>query len=203
MKVMFEIGIYGGTFAPPHKGHVHAAEAFVSELSLDSLYVIPTAIPPHKELDFHDNPMDRLNMAKLAFGHIPNVVVSDYEILNEGKSYTYKTLQNFHSLGNLTFLCGTDMFLTLESWRFPEIIFSLAKIAVMPREDEKKDLYAINESAERYRAEYGAETIILNTPALPLSSTSIRRAIRSGEDISDDVSECVEKYIYENRLYSS
>lgn len=200
---MLEIGIYGGTFAPPHKGHVHAAEAFVSELSLDALYIIPTAIPPHKTLDYQDNPVDRLNMSKLAFGHIRNVTVSDYEILKSGKSYTYKTLQNFQSLGHLTFLCGTDMFLTLESWKFPERIFSLARIAVMPRESDKKDLDDIKKSAERYTLKYGAETVLLRTSALPLSSTSIREAVRRGDSISSYVSESVEKYIYGNGLYSS
>ena len=70
---MRRIGIYGGTFAPPHNGHVAAARAFLSQMRLDYLYVIPAFLPPHKRLDFIDDPADRLRMCELAFGGIEGV----------------------------------------------------------------------------------------------------------------------------------
>ena len=74
------VGIYGGTFAPIHNGHVLAAKAFMEQMKLDYLFVIPTCLPPHKQIDFSDDPMYRLRMCELAFEGTDGVVISDTEI---------------------------------------------------------------------------------------------------------------------------
>lgn len=131
-----KIGLYGGTFSPPHYGHIRAAESFISGVELDELYVMPANIPPHKMIDAGDDPKIRLEMCRAAFGDIPKVTVSDYEIEKSGVSYTIDTLEHLTENGEEVYLlCGDDMFLTLESWRRGEDILRTANIVLMRRYD--------------------------------------------------------------------
>ena len=123
---MLRIGIYGGTFAPIHNGHVEAARAFMEQMKLDYLFVIPTCLPPHKQVDSSDDPLYRLRMCELAFRGIDGVVISDVEIARGGKSYTYDTLVELSRPdARLFLLCGTDMVLTFDKWYRFEDIFKL------------------------------------------------------------------------------
>ena len=123
---MTRIGIFGGTFSPPHNGHLQAAKAFMEQMWLDILYVIPTALPPHKEMEIPVSAQHRLEMCRLAFSGMEGVYVSDMEIQRGGKSYTVETLRELTGEDRrLFFLCGTDMMLTLDRWREPEEIFKL------------------------------------------------------------------------------
>ena len=88
---MLRVGVYGGTFAPIHNAHVAAAKAFMEQMKLDYLFVIPTFIPPHKEVDRSDDPLYRLKMCELAFEDTDGVIISDVEIKRGGRSYTYDT----------------------------------------------------------------------------------------------------------------
>ena len=127
-------GIYGGTFSPPHNGHVSAAKAFFEQARLDRLLIMPSLISPHKPTAEDDVPQRRVDMLKLAFEGDPRITVCDYEIKQGGVSYTYLTLEHFHSEGDtLCFLTGSDMFLTLDEWKNPERIFELAEIWCMSR----------------------------------------------------------------------
>lgn len=150
---MTRTGIFGGTFSPPHRGHIRAAAAFVSEMKLDRLLVIPACIPPHKSID-DPGPDLRLEMTRAAFsdnaGFSIPVKVSDYEIRKSGVSYTVDTLEHFSDPDTELFLlCGGDMFESLESWREPERIFSLASVVGIMREDGTEQ--EMRKYAERYR----------------------------------------------------
>ena len=113
---MLRVGIYGGTFAPIHNGHVAAAKAFMEQMKLDYLFIIPTYLPPHKQIDRSDDPTFRLKMCELAFEGVDGVVISDVEIRRGGKSYTYDTLKELSREGTRLFLmCGTDMVLTFDT----------------------------------------------------------------------------------------
>ena len=135
-----KIGIYGGTFNPPHLGHQAAAETAVRVLGLDKLILIPAAVPPHKQLPEHtpDN-KHRVEMTlKMADAmNMPGVVeVSDMEMQREGKSYTADTLRIIkerYPEAELWLLMGTDMFLTLHLWHQPEEVLKLAKICAFGR----------------------------------------------------------------------
>jgi nicotinate-nucleotide adenylyltransferase len=128
------IGIYGGTFSPPHLGHRRAVEAFALAEQLDEIYVIPTFTPPHKQLQGDATPQQRMEMCRLAFAGLP-VAVSDLEIRRGGKSYTVLTLEELKAPDNtLVLLCGTDMFLTIDSWYQAARIFELAEIVYVQRE---------------------------------------------------------------------
>ena len=134
---MIRIGIYGGTFSPPHNGHIAAAKAFMEQMWLDFLYVIPTATPPHKEMDVPVGAAHRLEMCRLAFSEMEGVYVSDMEMRRGGRSYTVDTLRELTGEDRRLFLlCGTDMMLTLDQWREPEEIFKLSYPVYIRREKD-------------------------------------------------------------------
>ena len=172
---MRRVGIYGGTFNPPHVGHIEAAKAFITQANLDTLIIMPAFIPPHKKTDNLVNCDDRLEMCRLAFGNIPNTEISDLEISRGGKSYTYLTLQELASDDiELYFLCGTDMILTMDTWKNPEIIFTLAKICYIRRESDNAISELLIEKCGDYFQKYGADIIQINTEAIEISSSEIR-----------------------------
>ena len=170
------VGIFGGTFNPPHIGHVSAAKAFSEQAKLDELIIMPAFIPPHKAYDSVVSCDQRLEMCKIAFSGINNAIVSDHEIARGGTSYTYITLQELSSDDTeLYFLCGTDMFLTLDRWFMSEEIFRLCRVALMQRENDKSEIKAqIDKKLTIYRNKYNADVIIINEPPIEISSSDIR-----------------------------
>ena len=200
------VGIYGGTFSPPHIGHISAAKAFFEEIQPDSLLIMPTFTPPHK-VAYDIDPVHRMNMAKLAFsaseGFSDSVIVSDFELTKKDISYTYETLKHFaYPDTELYFLCGTDMFLTLDKWKNPDIIFSLSVIVLALREDITDEIAEkISLAKDLYEKNYSAKIIILKNRPITVSSSELRSAILSGEDASKFLTEDVYGYIKNNKLY--
>ena len=198
---MKRFGIYGGTFNPPHNGHASALKHFTNALSLDRVFVIPTGTPPHKSVRSNDDPYLRLKMTRAAFEDFSRgIIVSDYEVTKAGKSYTVDTLGHFWSEDSKLFLlCGTDMFLSFESWRDFRRIFELAAVVCMPREEELRS--AIAEKAREYKTLYNAECVVLEGESVELSSTQVRNAVAEGRDMTALVPDAVERIIREERLY--
>ncbi len=200
------LGIYGGTFAPIHNGHVAAAKSFYDAVKLDKLLIMPTYISPHKKNLENDDPEARLEMVRLAFeGDIRNIVPCGYEIEKGGKSYTYLTLKHFASpFRRIIFLCGTDMFLSLPEWKHPEIIFRLAEIALIRREiTDSETEERISFAKDRYKKEFSAKIIDIDASPVDISSTDIREMISCGKDIGRLVPPRVCDYIAANRLYGN
>ena len=193
------IGIYGGSFSPPHNGHIEAIKSFHEAISLDKVLVMPTFIAPHKQTAVTVDSYHRFKMATLAFSNLDFVTVSDYEITRNTVSYTANTLLHFAPEGDLFFLCGSDMFLTLSSWYRPDIIFANATIVLASR-DDTLDAACLEKKAE-YEAAYRAKIIILQNKIRKLSSTEIRTAIQNNTPISDLVPDAVEAYIRQHKLY--
>ncbi len=202
MDDKLRVGIYGGTFAPIHNGHVDSALAFMKQMKLDYLYVIPTCLPPHKEVDFADSPRMRLRMCELAFEGIDGVIVSDIELRRGGKSYTYDTLSELAGDDKKLFLlCGTDMVLSFDTWYRFEDIFKLCYPTYVRRENDKiLENRIINKITEYYN-KYGVMFRRILTEPIEISSTEIRKACKEGGDISKKVPASVEKFIRENKLY--
>ena len=177
---MFELAIYGGTFAPVHNGHIHAARAFFDAVKPDKLLIIPTLIPPHKQIDFIDSPNDRFEMLKLAFKDEPlygdKIFISDIELNSPAPSYTVNTLRALSAPDTrITMLVGTDMFLTLDRWFMSEEIFRLCRVALMQRENDKTEIKAqIDKKLTIYRNKCNADVIIINEPPIEISSSDIR-----------------------------
>ena len=199
---MLRVGIYGGAFSPIHVGHVAAAKAFMEQMWLDVLFVIPTGKSPHKEISTGASDADRLEMCRRAFKGVEGVIVSDIEIRREGVSYTVDTLRSLEDDDRRLFmLCGTDMILTLDTWHEPDEIFRLSYPVYIRREsDESLDDRLIAKVTE-YRNKYGKNVVKIKAPAIEVSSSEIRHKISNGEDISGLVPESVAEYIKEKGLY--
>ncbi|MBQ7380466.1 MAG: nicotinate (nicotinamide) nucleotide adenylyltransferase [Clostridia bacterium] len=193
------VGIYGGTFAPIHNGHVNAAKLFMEQMRLDYLFIIPTAIPPHKQIDASDDPKHRLNMCALAFGDMDGVVVSDMELKRGGKSYTVDTLRELSAPGRrLLLLCGTDMVLSFDTWyEYKEILKLCYPVYIRRESDKLLDSMIVNKLTKYYEESGKMFRKIVGEP-LTLSSSEIREKVKRGEDISALVPKAVDEYI---RLY--
>ena len=185
-----------------HAGHVAAAKAFMEQMWLDILYVIPTAIPPHKEMENPVSAAHRMEMCRLAFAGMEGVYVSDMEIQRGGRSYTVDTLRELTGEDRrLFFLCGTDMMLTLDQWREPEEIFRLCYPVYIRRDnDPSLDPLIIRKIAE-YNQKYGKVVRRILTDPLEMSSSEIRGKLQKGESVSQWIPKTVEKYIFDNHLY--
>ncbi len=200
------IGIYGGTFSPPHNGHVAAAKAFMEQMWLDVLYIIPTHIPPHKALDGSVSPMERLAMCERAFASLEGVIISDIELRRPGVSYTVDTLREISSRceadSRLFLLMGTDMLLSLDRWYRTDEIFRLSYPVYMRREAGDPILDAqIVKQIGLLRERYGKVVRRIVGDPLPISGTAIRRACQNGESIDAWVPPLVSQYIHDHNLY--
>ena len=201
-----KLGIYGGTFGPVHLGHIRAAHAFLSACALDRLYILPTAVSPHKQMSAEDTPEDRLQMLKIAFS-VPEyaddrIVISDYEQKRGGKSYTILTLEHFSAeSADITMLCGTDMFLTLEKWYRGDDILRMAKICCLCRTEDAAARAEIEQKAEEYRKSYGTVIFLPDFSPIPISSTEIRQRIACGESTDGLLAPAVRDHIDRHGLY--
>lgn len=196
------VGIYGGTFAPVHNAHVVTAKLFMEQMRLDYLFVIPSAIPPHKEIDPLDDPKHRLEMCRLAFEGIDGVIVSDMEIERGGKSYTIDTVRELSAPGRrLLLLCGTDMVLSFDSWyKYLEILELCYPVYMRREKDAMLDGMIVNKLSKYYNESGKMFRKLIGEP-IELNSTEIREAVRKGQSISNMVPPKVERYIRENALY--
>jgi len=201
---MLRVGIYGGAFSPIHVGHVEAAKAFMEQMWLDVLFVIPTGTSPHKQMSAGASDADRLEMCRRAFEGVEGIIVSDIEIRRQGKSYTVDTLRSLDAEDRRLFLlCGTDMILTLDTWKEPDEIFRLAYPVYIRREsDEELDERLIAKVTE-YRNKYGKNVVRLKSPAIEISSSEVREMIGRGEDITGVVPRSVAEYIGSKGLYKN
>ncbi len=195
-----KIGLYGGTFSPPHSAHVRAAKLFIKEAALDRLCVMPAGIPPHKEADRWGKACHRLEMTRLAFGSFAEI--SDYEINKEGRSYSVETLRHLKESNpgdDLFMLVGEDMFLSLDTWREPAEIMKLCTVVAMRRADTPV-LVMETKKAELEKL-FGARIMLLEADPLELSSTEIREKTANGDDTTGLLPEAVAEYIKEHGLY--
>ena len=202
---MANIGIYGGSFNPPHKGHRLAAAQCRAALGLERVIVIPAAVPPHKALaDGSPDAQTRLTLTKLAVRGLDGFEVSDMELRREGPSYTVDTLRQLsaqHPDDTLWLMMGTDMFLSFASWREPEQIARLARIVCFARTAVDAALKErLEAQAALLRTEFGAEVTLLHNEFLDISSTEARRLLFFG--LADEALQPeVLAYIRQNGLY--
>ena len=201
---MARIGIYGGTFNPPHKGHMMAAQQAICRLALDRLLLIPNKIAPHKDLPADcASPRQRTDMLRLAAKDLPKAEISELELERDGVSYTYETiltLKQQYPAEELILLMGTDMFLCFDRWKNPQIIWENATLGVFYRGD-REEVSLIDEKKRELEA-LGAKVILVDNPVHRMSSTDLRRMLTFGCGKAM-LSEDVYAYILENRLYGT
>ncbi len=182
------IGIYGGTFNPPHLGHLTAARAVFELLGLDLLLLIPAGLPPHKALpEGSATAAQRLEMTRLAgqqLGLGDKVRTLDVELCREGRSFTSDTLEQVRAMypgAELWLLMGTDMFLTLQAWHEPEKIFALAGIAAFGRTEEDTEPLFAAQREYLYKTYPQARIFTLTVPGVvDVSSTDLREELAQG-----------------------
>ena len=182
------IGVYGGTFNPPHLGHIAAARAVFETLKLDRLLLIPDRQPPHKPLpEGSPSPEQRLELTRLSgeqLGLGDRVETLDLELHRSGPSYTADTLRAVHERypdDELWLLMGTDMFLTLHTWHEPERILALAGIAAFSRSQEDTEELFSRQRERLYRTYPSARIFTLGVPGMvEISSTQLRELLAKG-----------------------
>ena len=195
------IGIFGGTFNPVHKCHVSALKKILSAVSLDRVLVLPDRIPPHKSAEGLVSGSDRLEMCRIAFSGIENTEISDWELKNEGKSYSVITLRHFHEAfpeDKLYFIMGSDMLASFESWYRYEEILTLCSLICVSRSQEDTD--RLEGYADKLRAK-GGEVIIVPVEPFEISSSQIRDMLKKNLDCTCYLDENVVQYIMAKNLY--
>lgn len=203
------IGFMGGTFSPPHKGHLHSASVFIEEMKLDRLIIIPAKVSPFK-VNTKETACetDRLNMARLCFLPLDSdkchVEVSEIETKKDSTSYTIETIQSLEEKypdDKLFMFVGSDMFLSLEKWKSFEEIFKKCHIYTRCRLENETDIMLT--AMEDYRKKYGAVITLSSDREVIVSSTAVREAlctknIKSCENL---LTEDVLGYIIKGGLY--
>ena len=175
----------------------------MEQMWLDILFVIPTGVSPHKQMSDGATSEDRMKMCSLAFEGIDGVIVSDIEILRQGKSYTVDTLRFFsaHPDDRIFLLCGTDMMMSLDTWKDPEEIFKLCYPVYIRRESDNSLDSQIIAKISEYKKKYGKNVVKLTCTPIEISSNQIRDKIKNGEDVSDMLPPQVYEYIKNRGLY--
>lgn len=191
-----KIAILGGTFDPPHLGHLILADTVLKELNYDKVLFIPSKIPPHKNISGKVSNEDRLNMLKLSIEDDKRFSFDDYELKSEGISYSIKTLnylyQNYNIDGKIALIIGADLIKYFHKWKEPEKISELANIVAVNRE-ENENLF--KENIEKYNIK------IIIAPRIDISSTLIRERIKKNKAFRYFLNDKVYDYIISNKLY--
>ena len=189
---MSRVGILGGTFDPPHNGHIALARAALVELKLDKVIFVPSLIPPHKIKKSIASSEDRMNMLRLAIEGIATFEVSDIELRREGPSFTVDTLTQLRNINpdtEIFLLIGCDNVSEISTWREPDRIAELATIA------------AANRPGFEPNGQFKDKVLFFDMRPTDISSTAIRDRRKAGESISEMVPAKVQDYIERQGLY--
>jgi nicotinate-nucleotide adenylyltransferase len=187
------IGLLGGSYDPPHNGHLLAGGDAIEVLGLDRLVWIPAAVQPLKQHVGATPAADRLAMVQLIADGDPRFGVDSIEIDRGGVSYTVDTLTSLAARwpgSELFWLVGADVATTFRKWREPDRIAELARLVVMRRSDDSTDVTGMPQG-----------TTVLETRRVDISSTEIRERVRAGKSIRGFVPDAVAEYIAAHRLY--
>lgn len=174
--------IYGGSFNPPHLGHISAARTVYEQLQPDRFLIIPTNIPPHKDMA-QDSPEkeERLNLCRLAFEEIPGAEVSELEMNREGRSYSADTVEQLrrrYPEDIFYLVVGSDMFLSFCTWYKFQYLLENCVLVVLSREED--DLPELEHFQAKLAENYGGKSLLLPHDPLPMSSGEIRQRLRRG-----------------------
>jgi nicotinate-nucleotide adenylyltransferase len=192
------LGILGGTFNPPHLGHLALARAALAQLGLDAVALVPSHTPPHKPASEDPGAAQRLRMCELAVADQPGLCACALEVARGGASYTVDTLDELHDLRpdiELTLILGSDVARTLPNWRSPARILDLARIAVAARAGEAmctSELTAVNPRAN---------PTPLQLPPVPISSSLVRERLAHDGEVGELVGSRIADYIARHQLY--
>ena len=191
---MRRVGILGGTFDPPHNAHLVMAETARDRVPLDKVLLMPAPRPPQKQKASATEFDKRVEMVRLAIDGRRGLELSLMEELRSGPSYTVELLKYFHeSFGREPYyILGADSVADLPSWKYPSVVLSLATLVVFPRTGY----------SSLVPVEGDASIFLFEEPVIDISSTEIRKRIRSGESVRDLLPQKVHQFILDNGLYT-
>ncbi len=197
------IGIFGGTFDPPHRGHMRLAALAREQLGLDRVEVIPSFTPPHRTGVLAD-PYERFAMVVLACRDEPALIPSPRELRRGGVSYTVETLREVrrdHPAARLVLIVGADSYDDLPNWKEAAEIRSLAELAVVDREGARgpgtpREAHGVTRIDDGHGIVWQVEA-----PLIPVSARDLRRRLRRGETDLPELDPVVERYIRAVGLY--
>lgn len=195
------IGIFGGSFNPPHIGHLHLAESVHDALKLDEVWLVPAKQPPHKSSAAYAPAEDRLEMCRLAAEDYPWMRVEDYELRQDQVSYSYYTVTHFaeeYPDAEFFLLIGGDMLRTFTQWYRWQDILKYTALAAIAREPEE---YAELLECAEYLRQYG-EIHLLNVETVAISSTKIRDDLQKRQNNSCYLPKKIVQYINKRNLYA-
>lgn len=221
---MKHIGLFGGTFNPIHLGHIQVVQEVKKGFGLDKIFIIPSALPPHKEPDGLVDAGDRVEMIRLSFSNHPDFAVSDIELKRSGPSYTIDTVRHFKSIlpedTRLFLILGLDAFLEIDTWKSYKDLFLLIPFIVMSRITSGEEVgvferktfenylkskisegYNISDSQSSYIHEEKQPVFVFDVTPVDISSTKIRKLIKTGRPIKSLIPEIVEAFIKSKGLY--
>lgn len=196
------LGLLGGTFNPPHHGHLVMAQSALEQLGLDEVWLVPVAVPPHKPLPDDPGAETRARLCELAVGDDERFAVSRVELERSGPSFTVDTLREIHARhpgDELTFIVGADNARGLAAWREPEAVLSLATLAVAERDGVRRE-----DLAERLAPLHdGSRVTFFDMPRLDISSSALRRRVAEGRTIRFLAPDAVADEVAERGLYTT
>ena len=198
---MARVGLLGGTFNPPHVGHLVCAQDAWAQLGLDRVLLLPVHTPPHKALEDEPGVQHRLELCRRAAAGAEGIEVSSIEADHPGPSFTIDTLRSLYERDpgdELTFIVGADQALGVPGWREPAAMLELAELGVAGREgvseaDVIEQLATLPGAASRMR--------FFSMPRIDISSSMIRARVAEGRPLRWLVPDAVADYIAEHRLY--
>lgn len=194
------VGILGGTFNPPHLGHLVCAQEAYRELDLDRVMLIPARIPPHKPVEDEPGAEHRLQLCRLAAHDDDRFSVSDLELGRDGPSYTVDTLEVLSSEApnsELFLILGGDIAAGLPQWHRAERVLELATPAIVGRQGTSRR--SVEQALSSLSG--GERARFFHMPSMGVSSTMIRRRVAAGQPIRYLVPDRVERYIERHGLY--
>ncbi|MBW1695293.1 MAG: nicotinate (nicotinamide) nucleotide adenylyltransferase [Deltaproteobacteria bacterium] len=218
------IGLFGGTFNPIHFGHLRTTLEVKEAFSLNRIYLIPSAIPPHKAPNGVANAKDRFEMIRLAISNHSDFVVSEVELDRAGPSYSIDTVNHFQATlpGNtdLFLILGLDAFLEIDTWKAYREFFERVPFIVMDRPAKRASVaigvrnlvydflktkissgYVYCDSKNRYSHKTKKPVFLAHVTQMDISSTKIRRCLKQGRSIEFLVPQSVSRYIETKGLY--
>jgi len=194
------LGILGGTFNPPHIGHLVCAQEAYDQLGLDRVVLMPAGQPPHKQVDADPGAEVRCELCRRAVAGDDRFTVSRLELDRPGRSFTVDTLRALHDESpqdDLTFIVGGDMARSLPTWREPEAVLELATLAVAERAEDRRDAIAAALTSLA-----GAERVrFFEMPRVDVSSSLVRERVATGRPIRYLVPDAVAEAIAQNGWY--
>lgn len=197
---MKKIGLFGGTFDPPHTGHIALAKTALLKFSLDKIIFIPVGNPPHKTEKHVSDKVHRFEMVKMAIKGEPDFFISDFEIKNENPNYSYLTIEHFKQKypdDEIFFIIGADSYRDFPKWKnYPDIL-SLCTFIVLNRNDAD-----LGEYFKKYcKIIPKHKALFLDDFSFDVSSTEFREKIASGKDCKNLLPDGVYEYIKKTNLY--